>query len=789
VVVKKLMLMTLRDIKSNKGQYIAIIMVVVVGIAMYNAISMSFHNLNSATESYYEEYRLPHLFVRLNNAPESVVDIIGRSDGVSSAQGRLVLDVPMEIPGYEGRVQARIVSVPRSNKGALNKLHLEEGRYVSGDHRDGVLVEKLFMEFHRLDTGSSIYPIINGKRVELKVSGKAISPEYIYAVPSAQDMMPDNERFTILYLEHSFVQQLTGYDGMVNEVVLHLEDEGKVKEVKKELEDRLKHYGLISITERKDEVSYAMMDTELNALQSMGFAYPAVFLLIGSIVIYMLLIRLVDNQRRQIGVLMALGFTKGAILFHYIGYALLVGSVGSVLGSLAGVRLAGALTRYYLTFFNIPVLQVKTYADVVILGILMSVVFCGVAGYNAAKRVLRISPAEAMRPVAPIEGKKWWGERILPFLAGLRISWRLTFRNMWRNKKRTVFTVASIAMTVGLMISIMTMLDSMEYLFDKAFGDALSYDYKVVFTGSVHRDVVKDLDEYKDVTYAEPMAEYPVRLVNGWRNENTMVTGLVQGSRVYKLFDIKGNRVEVPREGILLTEGLAESLGVKRGDTITVEALNKPGSERKIAVKGIVEQYMGGSAFMEVGALNEVLREGSTINAALVNLRYNSEEFAGDIEGMPYVQSVKEPDDMVKQYNEYMGLIYAYIGVIVALSCIMGFAIIYNTTTISIMERKRELASLRIMGFTNKQVAELIFNENTAVSAMGLIIGMPLGMYMAAQILKLMPEDMISLPLVIFPKTYVLAAATVAMFVILAQLANMRRISRMDLVEVMKSRE
>ncbi|HQA48961.1 MAG TPA: hypothetical protein PK985_10590, partial [Bacillota bacterium] len=208
--MKKLMLMTLRDIKSNKGQYIAIIMVVVVGITMYNAISMSFYNLNSATENYYEEYRLPHLFVRLNNAPESVVGIIGRTDGVSSAQGRLVLDVPMEIPGYEGRVHARIVSVPRSNDGALNKLHLEEGRYVSGDHRDGALVEKLFMEFHRLDIGSSIYPIINGKRVELKVSGKAISPEYIYAVPSAQDMMPDNERFTILYLEHSFVQQLTG---------------------------------------------------------------------------------------------------------------------------------------------------------------------------------------------------------------------------------------------------------------------------------------------------------------------------------------------------------------------------------------------------------------------------------------------------------------------------------------------------------------------------------------------------------------------------------------------------
>jgi putative ABC transport system permease protein len=787
--VNKLMLMTLRDIKSNKGQYIAVIMVVVVGIAMYNAILMSFQNLNSATDRYYEEYRLPHLFIRLNNAPESVVGIAGRTDGVIAAQGRLVLDVPMEIPDYQGRVQARIVSVPPSNDHALNKLYLEDGRYVSDDHRDGALLEKLFMEFHRLKIGSNIYPIINGKRVELKVSGKAISPEYIYAVPSAQDMMPDNERFTILYLEHSFVQQLLGYDGLVNEIILQIDDRVSAQQVKKALEDRLKNYGLVSVTERDDEVSYAMMDTELNALQSMGYAYPVIFLLIGSIVIYMLLIRLVDNQKMQIGVLMALGFTKGAILFHYIGYALVVGLSGSVLGSLAGVRLAGALTRYYLTFFNIPVLQVKTYAGVVAIGILMSVVFCGIAGLNAAKRVLRIAPAEAMRPAAPVEGKKWWGERVLPFIAGLKISWRLTFRNMWRNKKRTVFTLSAIAMTVGLMISIMMMLDSMDYLFDKAFGDALSYDYKVAFTGDVHRDVVKDLGEFKQVIHAEPMAEYPVRLINGWRKENTMVTGLSQGSGVYKLFDINGNRVEVPTGGILLTEGLAEMLGINSGDTITVMALNKPGIERRITVKGIVEQYFGGGAFMEVGALNAALNEGSTINAALVNLRYNSKQLAKDIEGMPYVKSVKEPDDMVKQYNEYMGLIYAYIGVIVTLSCIMGFAIIYNTTTISIMERKRELASLRIMGFTNNQVAELIFNENTAVSAMGLIIGMPIGMLMAAQILKLMPEDMISLPLVIFPKTYALAAVTVALFVILAQLANMRRISRMDLVEVMKSRE
>jgi len=787
--VNKLMLMTLRDIKSNKGQYIAVLLVVVIGITMYNATLMSYENLSHSVEYYYEEYRLPHLFVKLNKSSESIVSAAERIDGVAAAQGRLVLDVPMEISGYEGKIQARVVSVPKSNDDALNRLYIDEGRYVSGDYRDTALVEKLFMEAHGLETGSTLYPIINGKRIELEAAGKAVSPEYIYPIPSARELMPDYERFTILYLEHGFMQQLFGYEGVVNEVVVQLKDEAYTEEVKKELEYTFKHYGLISVGEREDQASYMMMDNELMGLESMGYSYPMIFLIIGSIVIYMLLLRLVDNQRSQIGVLMALGFTKRSILFHYLGYALFVGFTGSILGGLLGMWLGGSLTRYYLVFFNIPVLQIRTSLGVLAAGILMSVGFCGIAGYNAAKRVLRIAPAEAMRPVAPVEGKKWWGERLLPFLAGLRISWRLTFRNMWRNKKRTLFTIFAIAMTVGIMISILMLLDSVDLLFDKAFGDSLSYDYKVTFTADMHQDIVNDLMEFREVTYAEPMAEYPFRMTNGWRQKETVVEGIRQKSDIYRLSDLNGNRADVPGEGILLTEGLAKSLGVKVGDTISMEALYKPGTEHQVTVKGLVEQYMGGSGFMEVGALNRAMKEGSTISSALIKVRYGSESFIKELEGMPYVQSVKEPDDMVKQYYEYMDLMYAMIGVIITMSCIMGFAIIYNTTTISIMERRRELASLRIMGFSNKQVSELIFNENTAVSILGLVVGMPLGRAIGAQIIAFYPEDVMSLPLVVFPKTYVLAAITVALFVVLAQLANMRRISRMDLVEVMKSRE
>lgn len=787
--MKKLSLMVLRDIKKNKGQYIAVILVVIIGIALYNASYLSYQNLKNSTDYYYDEYRLPHLFIKLSKTPESIAGKIEEIEGVSKVQGRLVFDVPMDLPGYENKVRARVISVPFSNLGALNRLHIEEGSYISGAQQGQVLVEKQFWEYHRLKAGTDLYPVINGKRIKLTAQGKVVSPEYIYPIPSAQQLMPDNERFAILYVEHRLAQQLFGYEGTVNDIIVELESAHRAEGVRKALEDLLRPYGLITVTERKDQISYRMLDNEMKQLESMGLAYPVIFLLIASIVIYMLLLRLVDNQRRQIGVLMAMGFSKREILFHYLKYALFIGFAGSLAGSILGLWLGNVLTRYYLTFFNIPVLKVKIYYGNVLIGIAMSLAFCGIAGFNAARRVLGIAPAEAMRPAAPPGGSKWWGERIFPYLNRIRISWRLTFRNLWRNKVRTLFTVFGITATVGLMISILFMLDAMDFLFADAFGENQVYDYKLTFTKDMGEDVINDLAEFEEVDHAEPIAEYPFKIELGWKEKDAVIVGIEKGSDLYKLRNPEGNRVYPPGSGILLADVLARQIGVKEGDVIHIKSLYKPGVEKDVRVAGLVKQYLGFNGFMDIQYLGNLLQEGKVINGALINVKYGAQGFVKELENMPNTQNVEAPDEMVQEYYKYLDLIYAYIGVIVVLSSIMGFAIIYNTTTINIMERKRELASLRVMGFSKKEVAELIFNENIAVSIMGLLAGMPVGRMMAGAMVHMVPEEIMSLPLVIYPRTYLLAVATVMIFVFLAQLANMRRISRLDLVEVMKSRE
>lgn len=787
--MKKLNLMALRDIKSNKTQYIAVILVVIIGISLYNASFMSYQNLKNSTDFYYEQYKLPHLFIKLNKSPEGVVRKVEEVEGVSQVQGRLVFDVPMDIPNYENKVHARIVSVPSSNEKALNRLYIEEGKYISAKGQGQVLVEKQFWDYHNLKTGTFLYPVINGRRVKLTTQGKVVSPEYIYPIPSAQQMMPDNEKFTILYIEHTFAQQLYGYEGMVNDIVVRLDSADRVEDVKKTLEDMLKPYGLIYVTEREDQISYKMLDNEMNQLESMGLAYPVIFLLIASIVIYMLLLRLVDNQRRQIGILMAMGFNKTSILFHYMNYALFIGFAGSVIGGSLGVWLGDVLTRYYLTFFNIPVLKVKIYYSIIFIGIGMSVAFCGIAGLNAAKRVLKIAPAQAMRPVAPPSGSKWWGEKIIPFLSRIRITWRLTFRNLWRNKVRTLFTVFAIAITVGLMISILFFLDAMDFLFNKAFYEAQTYDYKVSFTTDMNEIAINNLKEFKEVDYAEPIAEYPFKLENGWKEKDVVIIGINKKSDLYKLQDMEGEGVYPPGKDILLSDVVAGNLGVKTGDVLHLTSLYKSGIERDVKVAGIVKQYMGFNGFMDIEYLGNTLQEGNIANGALIDVKYNSGDFMKELEDMPYISTVDAPDEMAKQFNQYLDLMYAYIGVIVLLSSIMGFAIIYNTTTINIMERKRELASLRIMGFSKEEVSELIFNENIAVSFMGLTLGMPVGWLMSIGMTKLVPEEIMSVPLIIYPRTYLLAVVTVFIFVFLAQLANMKRITKLDLVEVMKSRE
>ncbi len=787
--MKKLNLMALRDIKFNKAQYIAVILVVTIGIALYNASFMSYQNLKQSTDFYYEQYNLPHLFIRMNRSPEGIVGRIKELDGVAGVQGRVVFEVPMDVPGYENKVHARIISVPAVNEGALNTLYIEEGSYISGKGQGQVLVEKQFWDYHNLNTGTPLYPVVNGKRARLTIQGKVVSPEYIYPVPSAQQIMPDNEKFTILYIEHDFAQQLFGYDGMVNDIVVLLDSEDRVEDVKKTLEDMLKPYGLVAVTERDDQISYKMLDNEMKQLENMGLAYPFIFLMIASIVIYMLLLRLVDNQRQQIGVLMAMGFSKKSIMLHYMSYALFVGFTGSVLGGILGMWMGDALTRYYLVFFNIPVLKVRIYYSTVLAGIGMSVGFCGIAGLNAAKRVLRISPAQAMRPVAPPGGARWWGERIIPFLRNVSITWRLTFRNLWRNKVRTLFTVFAISITVGLMISTLFFLDSMEYLFDKAFNEVQVYDYKVLFARDMGRVAVNDLLEYREVDYAEPIAEYPFKLEKGWKQKDAVIVGIDRRSDLYKLVSEDGSRIYPGGREILLSDVLARQLGVKPGDELHLKSLYKPGIERDVKIAGLVKQYLGFNGFLDIDYLGSTMQEGNIVNGALLEVKYNSGDFLKKLQDMPFVENVEAPDEMVKQFNEYLDLMYAYIGVIILMSSVMGFAIIYNTTTINIMERKRELASLRVMGFSRKEVAELIFNENIAVSILGLTAGMPLGRMMASVMVTLVPEEVMSMPPVVYPRTYLLAVVTVFVFVFFAQLANMRRISRLDMVEVMKSRE
>lgn len=787
--MRKLRLMIFRDIKSNLGQYVAVIVVIIIGISLYNALYMSYHNLKNSTDYYYSEYRLPHIFVRLNRCPEGVISRISAIEGVSQVQGRIVRDVSLDVPGYGEKAYARIISVPTDNKGALCRLFIEEGRYITGPPEGKVLVEKQFFEYHGLKTGDVLYPVINGKKVEMRVQGKVMSPEYIYPVPSAQQLMPDTGGFAILYVNHSFAQQLFGYEGMVNDIGIRLDSDDKVEEVKNILEDMLKNYGLIDIVERENQVSNKMLESELTQLESMAFLFPVLFLLVASIVIYMLLLRMVENQRRQIGVLMAMGYGKGSILAHYIRYALFIALTGSIAGGILGIWAGRALTLYYLVYFNIPVLQVKVYYNTLLTGILMSAGFCCVAGFNAAKRVLSITPAQAMRPPAPVKGSRWIGERFIPFLRKIEISWRLTFRNLWRNKKRTAFTTFGIAITVAILISTVFFMDAFEFMFDEAFGGNQKYDYKIIFTRNMGEEVIGNLQEFKEVDVAEPIGEYPFSLTNGWREEGAIVIGLNRDTKLYSLKDLEDREVSIPEKGILLSDVLARRLGVKPGDTVTLESPYKPGVKREVKVADIVSQYLGFNGFMDIKYLGSILNEGYVTNGAIIDIKYGSEEFLKRLKDMPYIQKFDTPTGQMEEYMKYLDLMYAYLAVVILFGTIMGFAIIYNTTTINIMERKRELASLRVMGFSKRQVAELIFNENVAVSVLGIIVGLPMGRLMAAGIINNLGEEIIKIPLVIYPRTYLMAVVTVFIFVFLAQLANMRRISKLDLVEVMKSRE
>ena len=779
----------LRDLWALKGQALAISLVIGAGVAMFIMYLSTFASLRRTQDTYYERFRFAHVFAGLTRAPLYLRERITEVPGVARTETRVVVDVALDVPGLREPATGRLIGIGIPRVPMLNDLFLRRGRYPEPGHSDEVVVSEAFAISRRLGPGDAIGAVINGRRRELEIVGVALSPEYVYSIRPGE-LVPDDSRFGIFWMDDRSLAAAFDMEGGFNHVSITLLPGASEADVIARLDRLLAPYGGLGALPRSLQTSHWYLDNELRQLQSVGLILPVVFLLVAAFLLNVVLTRIVAVQREQIAALKALGYTNGELSWHYGKLSLLIGAAGGLIGMAGGAWLGSGMTSIYNNFFRFPTLQYHLPARVVIGGVLVSFVAAGLGALSAVRRVAALPPAEAMRPEAPATYRRSLLERagLARFLSA---PVRMILRNVGRHPVRAATSVSGIAAAVAMLILGTFFLDSIGVLMDQQFFVIQRQDVTVNFVLPASSRAVYEMARLPGVLSVEPVRSVPARLRSTHRSRIVAIQGLVAEPELNRVVDVTGGAMRLPAGGLVLSLKLAEVLDARAGDDLVVEILDGRRRVRRVPVTGIVEEYMGTSAYMEIGALHDVAGEGASLTGAFLKIDPAAADRLYDtLKEIPAVAGVSLKRTAIESFDKTLAdTFYVMIFFNLMFSGVIAGGVVYNAARVSLSERSRELASLRVLGFTRGEISFILLGELGAVTLMAIPVGLLLGYTFAGLLVAAFNTELYRFPLVVSARTFAFAATCVLVAALLSGLAVRRRLDHLDLVAVLKTRE
>lgn len=779
----------LRDLWEMKGQALAIAAVIASGVTMFVMFLSNFDSLERTLASYYERQRFAHVFANAVRAPDSLAGRIGLIPGVEVVDTRVVSDVTLDVPGLDDPATGRLISLAPEGESRLNAVLLRQGRWPAVNRDDEVVASEMFCEAHGFVPGDRLAAIVNGRRRTLTIVGIGLSPEYVYSVKPGE-LFPDDRRFGIFWMNRRALASAFDMEGGFNDVSLKLVRGASVDAAIADLDVLLEPYGGRGAYPRSLQVSAWTLDNELMQLQTFGFVVPVIFLGVAAFILNIALTRALTLQRGQIAALKALGYSNREVAWHYVKWALVIAAGGAVAGVLAGAWLGREVAAIYTEFFGFPALDYQLSGGVAAGSLVGSLLVAAAGAQSAVRRAVAMPPAEAMRPDAPERYRQSIGER-WRLLRRLPQASRMVLRNVERQPVRAALSVLGMAGAGAVLLLGVSFIDVIDVLIEDQFMRAMRQDITINFAKPLSSTAVHAVRHLPGVIDVEVQRAVPARLRAGPRHRTLAVTGMVTEPRLNRVVDRSGRSWTMPEQGLVLSNVLGTVLGVGAGDTVQVEVLEDARPVFEVPVTALVDDSMGLQAYMHIDALRRLMREGGTVSgAALLVDPASLSELNASLKRMPAVAGVAIREAMLGSFRETMAEHMDVMIFINALfSGIIAFGVVYNSARVSLSERSRELASLRVLGFTRAEVALILLGELTLLTLLSLPVGLALGYGLCHVIMAAMSNEVYRLPFVVTPRTMAWTCLTVLAAAALSSLAVRRQLDRLDLVGVLKSRE
>jgi putative ABC transport system permease protein len=779
----------IRDLGGMKGQTIAVALVMACGLAVMIMARSLIVSLESARDAYYTSCRFADVFCDLKRAPNAFRSRLAEIPGVGAVETRVTGSVILDLPGLKEPADGVVLSIPEDRPQQLNLLFLRTGRLPEPGSNNEVVVGEAFAAAHAFNPGDFIDATIHGARQRLRIVGVGLSPEYVYESRPGETV-PDSRRFGVFWMNERALAKALTLDGAFNNMVAKVAPGTDHRSVLAEIDRVLSPYGGLVAYDHKDHLSARQIDDRIRVLGGFSVAFPTVFLGIAAFMTSAVLTRLIRLQREQIAQLKAFGYSSIQVGWHYLKFALVIVLIATTIGGFLGLWMGNGVVIVYRQFFHFPWLPFRPDWPAILLALTASATttFLGVAG--AVWQAMKLPPAEAMRPEPPAEFRPSLLER-LGLQRLVSPAFRTALRNLERKPWQAFFTALGLAFATGIPIVPGAMRDGIAYLMDFQWSLAQRQDVTLSLTEPGSANALSDMYSLPGVLSAEPFRSVAARLWHEHHERRVGITGLPLDARLNRLLDASGQPVTLPPSGLLLSEKLADILDVKIGDTVHIDVQEDVRPAFDTVVNGLITDFAGVGAYMDINELHRLMREGGTVSGAHLAVDTARWDYLlSQTKKSPRIGTFTIARDARASFDKTTGAMMGTVQVIYfGFAVIVAFGVVYNGARIALSERSRDLATLRVVGFTQGEVATVLIGELALLTLLAIPVGFFIGSQLANLIVQISSTESVRLPLVLTPQTYATAALIVFLSSGLSFAAVSRRIRKLDLLGVLKARE
>lgn len=778
----------LRDLWRLKYQALTIALVLASGITALLTFLSTEDSLRRGQNQFYQEARFAQVFAELKRAPVSLAKQLEQIPGVVSLETRIVKDFLLNLPNQSEPGVGRFIAIPEDNMPRLNRLYLKKGRMLDPQSEHEVIISEAFAEANGFVPGDWIAAIVNGRYQRYQVVGVALSAEYVYTIRPGSSV-PNDRLFGIFWTSKEGLESALDMKESFNSVSMILGPGSSEQFVIDRLDYYLEDYGGLGAYGRADQFSHQFLTDELRQLKVMAIAIPLIFLWVAAFLLHVVLERMVGIQRPQIATLKAMGYSNRNIASHYLKLVSWIIALAILIGMVLGYILGENYTKLFTRFYRFPVMIYALGPHLILIAIVVSFGAGMVGVYSALKKVFRLNPAEAMRPPAPPNFHESFWES-LGITRWLSKRGRILFRNLTLRPWRTSLNIMGIGFAVMVTMLGLFWWDTINFIIYSQFSLIQKEDAQVTFIDEAPDKILWELENIPGVLNAEGYRSIPIRVKYGHLEEKTALNGYPRDPQLRKLLNRDWQDVSLPPEGLFLSNLLAEKLGVRAGEFVNVEMMEGEQLKWRLPVMGVVSQWLGYGAYMDLSALHRLLGDRKISTAQLKLDMSQERKIQETLKEFPKVAAVDFKKTSLRAFeNTIVKIIIILATAFTAFALVIAIGVVYNNARVALSERVWELMSLRVLGFTRKEVFKLLGGEILVQVMAALPVGWIMGYLFAALLVQLMQTETFDIPVVMSRQTFAWASLVIFISAVVSAWIINRRLNQTDLVAALKVRE